>query len=307
MDQRRARPGVRSVRRLIARWGADGAALRAGVTPGTVRRWSRQGPSKAGRERVERAVRRLKKPLKKKRPKKAPLSRKPAKKPRRQGVGALSRLLRDHGLVGGARLLGVTRGTLNRWRREGVPESRLDALKRVAPVAKPRPPGRRRPKPRKPPRRPETHPSRVMVQLGVRILDQASNYPVFSTNQPAFTHYHRSNRFGLAQSRLQGLRDMLGKGTDETPNQIILRLSGEAGFDRRQMSEILELAKERLAEDGFGSKARLARNSDRTLDGELRVETDGNYEDAFLALGDAVELPADTPRKKAAKKAAKKG
>lgn len=80
--------------------------------------------------------------------------------------------------------------------------------------------------------------------------------------------------------------------TDEDPHELVFRLRAGAG-DPDFLAEVLSELRDQLRTEGVSSKFRKAKNSDGSLDGELRVQTEGDFEAALLALGEVANLPRE--------------
>ena len=124
-----------------------------------------------------------------------------------------------------------------------------------------------------------------MVSLGVRTDDQGSGSPILARNRTIFTYYHGIENFGLAQVHVARIAENVGKATDAEPHQLVVRLRAPGG-KKKTLAEYLDDAKREFGESEHAAHFRIFENSDGSLDAELRVETNGDFDDTLLALGE---------------------
>lgn len=124
-----------------------------------------------------------------------------------------------------------------------------------------------------------------MVSLGLRTDDQTSGSPLLARNRTIATHYHGIEKFGLAQVHVAGIAAGVGKATDVEPHQLVVRLRS-AGGNRETLREYLNDAKREVGQSEHAARFTIHENSDGSIDAELRIETNGDFEDTLLALGE---------------------
>lgn len=124
-----------------------------------------------------------------------------------------------------------------------------------------------------------------MVSLGVRTDDPMSGSALLAKNRSIFTYWHGIENFGLAQIHLGNIASNIAKATDVEPNQLVSRFRAPGG-SKETLVEYLNDAKRELGESERPSHYRIFVNSDGSIDAELRTETNGDFEETLLALGE---------------------
>lgn len=124
----------------------------------------------------------------------------------------------------------------------------------------------------------------------MRTDDPLSKSPILARNRSIFAYYHITSRLGTAQVHMVNIFHRVTKATDVEPHELIMRLKA-AGGELDVLREILADASEAMKASGKAARFRAFKNQDGTIDGEVRIDTDGDFLDTLLVLGDEVILP----------------
>jgi hypothetical protein len=124
-----------------------------------------------------------------------------------------------------------------------------------------------------------------MVKIGVRTDDPTSGSPVLARNRTISTYFHNAENFGLAQIHIARIAENVARATDVEPHQLVLSLRAPGG-DSKLLEEHLKEAKRVLGTFGNAATHRLFKNSDGSVDATLRVDTNGDFRETLLNLGE---------------------
>jgi hypothetical protein len=130
---------------------------------------------------------------------------------------------------------------------------------------------------------------KLYIAMGMR-APGVGQYRAFAREGLPFTYYHRANLAGTAQAHMFTIRDKLGEAIKE-PHEFVVRLrSTFKGF--KAMKELLEQHKQEMIAEGYPCTYRIYQNSDKTVDGELKIPTQGNFRQTVLTFGEVMNFPA---------------
>jgi hypothetical protein len=134
--------------------------------------------------------------------------------------------------------------------------------------------------------------SPLLISLGVRISDENSNSPVLMRDRAVRTYFHRTSKFGLAQSHIRTIVERLSEeATEEDPHELIVYLKSESG-ERSVLQEVIDENRKRMTAAGYPGHGRTYQNQDGSLDAELRINlSEGSFHDCLLTLGDETTWP----------------
>jgi hypothetical protein len=124
-----------------------------------------------------------------------------------------------------------------------------------------------------------------MLKLGIRTDDPASGSPTLARNRAISTYYHEAKNFGLAQVHILRIAESVGRATDVEPHQLVMHLRAPGG-DPALLEEHLTEAKRIVGQAEHAARFRIFRNSDGSIDAELRVETNGDFGETLMTLGE---------------------
>lgn len=124
-----------------------------------------------------------------------------------------------------------------------------------------------------------------MVSLGVRTDDKGSGSSVLNRNRMIWTYYHGAQKFGLAQIHILKIGEKVAKATDSEPNQLGIRVRAPGG-NVEVLKEYTDEAKRFFGKEGKAVRVRIHRNSDKSIDAQLLIETNGDFKGSLMVAGE---------------------
>ena len=158
-------------------------------------------------------------------------------------------------------------------------------------------------------KRAERSRSRLYVSFGIRVDDAASKSPTLARNRTIFTYYHSVVSMGVAMVHVRQMREKIAKATRVEPHELVARFRASSG-DAEYLSEVMNENARKLRVAGYSANARTVRNSDHSIDAEIRIQiydvgeidtsdpsnfeaVEGGFARALRAFGDETDFPRE--------------
>lgn len=110
-------------------------------------------------------------------------------------------------------------------------------------------------------------------------------------NRVVSTYFHGVEKFGTAEAHLLGISEGLDKHGFANPEGLVVRLRAPGG-ELDTLREYIDDTRKGLAAESLTMTTRVVKNSDGSIDAELRIDTkETEFRDAVLSLGEAFNFP----------------
>jgi hypothetical protein len=125
------------------------------------------------------------------------------------------------------------------------------------------------------------------------VEDAGSKSPTLANNRTIYTYYHAAGRGGIGRAQLHVLNiyQKIQNHTETEAHELVARFRADGGDDALLREHANDNARAlRLA--GYSAAGRTVKNSDGSIDSEIRIHTD-DFVSSLQAFGDETQWPKE--------------